>query len=46
MHFSLPSAIGFLDAFVGDTIIRLTIFLPFFLMMVARTRVPQAPHEG
>jgi protease PrsW len=29
-----PSDIGFLDAFVSDTVIRLTIFLPFVLIMV------------
>ncbi len=28
-----PSNIGFLDAFVSDTLMRLTIFLPFFLLV-------------
>ena len=28
-----PPNIGFLDAFVSDTLIRLTIFLPFFILM-------------
>ena len=28
-----PSNIGFLDAFIGDTLMRLTIFLPFFILM-------------
>src|SRR5262249_44029167 len=28
-----PPDIGFLDAFVSDTLMRLTIFLPFFVLM-------------
>jgi hypothetical protein len=28
-----PPNIGFLDAFVSDTLMRLTIFLPFFILM-------------
>ena len=29
-----PADIGFLDAFIGTTLLRLTIFLPFLLLMV------------
>jgi hypothetical protein len=28
-----PSNIGFLDAFISDTLMRLTLFLPFFILM-------------
>jgi hypothetical protein len=30
----LPPNMGFLDAFIGTTLMRITIFLPFFLLMV------------